>query len=374
MVSKLVKTLDEVGYGVVGPLLEPLLADRVRSRLLRMWEERETQPLPGDSESKRSFDRIRPEFARLHLEDAVFGYAALQADVARLGLEIIGDEVNLGWSQCYIKAGGGDPYTRIPWHQDAYYAVTEGKGYQVWIALEDLSARGGPLSFAVAPPDNAILTHRWSEELDFWECEPEPPYEELLLGRGQGVCFTTYNPHRSSTNYEDAPRVGLSLALAEPGVRLKQNGELVGDRIPLVRQGKPVFDLVLDFARNGNVEDTAHPGWGVIEEIAELWPGSRDNLKVALPRLVEAAQKGTEEEVGLAIGGLLTSHLRGKRVNGDLVSARYGVAELRRESGDMLAAGRVADALSLLYRLREVDPYDEYLLKMLPQVLEEASP
>ena len=205
-----------------------------------------------------------------------------------------------------------------------------------------------------APKPEGLLHHVWDEPLLFYRCDvDESLAAPVELRRGQAFVFTGGLPHRSGINVSGASRVAYSISFTSSAARLRANGEPFGDRVPLLRGGASVRDVVMDYARAAASNE--HLGARVVAEIAERAPRRASQLHALLDAARAAAAARDDGALDAVVGDLLAVLPDSQEVLGDLVRSRARVDQLLREIASV--GGNTSElGISLLERVLELEP------------------
>jgi hypothetical protein len=343
----------ERGYLVTPPLFPVSTLDAVQREIERIW--REEQDKARADPRRLAFARARPELPRLHLRSPVLSAFCRSRALAAIAVAIAGSNVDLFYNQAYAKAPGADPRTAVPWHQDAFYAETDRLTYNCWIAVTRATLDSGTLRFAPRPATPALLHHEWDESLQFYRCDvDERLATPVVLERGQAFVYATGVPHASGVNASGGVRIAYSVGFAVAGVRLRANGEAFGDRVAVVRAGRPVADWMAEHARGDSA--AREVAEGVLRDIAQRLPDGDGEALVRdrFSRCVALLDAGLADRWDDEVGQLLALVEPDVEVLGDLKRARARVDQLLQEYERVRGRDPVA-ARHLLERVLELD-------------------
>jgi hypothetical protein len=346
-----VSAFHERGYLVTPPLFTGGTLDAVQHEIERVW--RLEQDKARADPRRLAFARARPEMPRLHLRSPVLSAFCRSRPLADLAAALAGPDVDLFYNQAYAKAPGADPRTAIPWHQDGFYAETDRLTYNCWIAVTRVTEESGTLRFSARPANAGLLPHEWDESLQFYRCNvDERQAAPVVAERGQAFVYATDVPHSSTVNASDAARIAYSVGFAVAGVRLRANGEAFGDRVPVVRAGRPVADWMAEHARDDPAaQDVAA---GLLHEIAARVPDGEPLARERFARYRELLVAGEPDQADVALGQLLALVEPDVEVLGDLKRARARVDQLFEEV-ERVRGRDPAAARHLLERVLELD-------------------
>jgi hypothetical protein len=322
----------------------------IRAEIESIWERRRAA-------SRDRFAVHRPELPRLHRESTVLGAFVRHPALVALAARVIGPDVDMLWNQAHCKAPGGDPLGRYPWHQDGFYAPVEPSGgYSCWIALTPTRADNGALAGVTRSDDRSLRPHTWNPELTYYVCEVGDEESEVLeMELGEFLLFDNMWPHGSGPNTSAEPRIGYSLSYAHAGTRLKATGQPYGDRVPVLRDGRSVDDVMAELARDPSI---AGPGRRLLDELLGRMPEIADLIESRFAAFRQALLAGDEARTAAALTDLVCSAPDEAIVLGDLLRSRGIPDEIRRELRDLGEHDPTARRL-LLGRLLELDPGDD---------------
>jgi ectoine hydroxylase-related dioxygenase (phytanoyl-CoA dioxygenase family) len=342
------------GHCVTPPLFDDGTLSAVRGEIERVWHERNeqsTQPGTRSPLSKEDALRVRPELQRLHLDSELLAAFCCHPRLAAVARALIGPDADLSWNQAYAKAPGGDPRTAIPWHQDAYYAEVDGPTYNCWVAITRTTIENGTIRRAPQPP--ALIPHAWDERLLFYRCEiDERAAVDVELAPGQAFIFTGHVPHASGVNASGETRVAYSLSFSAPSARLRANGETFGDRIPVLRGGRPIGEVMEEHAL---APGGGSPGARIVAEILARAPGRAKETRALLGAYATALRAEDRAEAERILPRVLSMLPDDREVLGDRLRARARVDQLMRELSKIRGRDAPSERL-LLERVLELDP------------------
>ncbi len=152
--------------------------------------------------------------------------------------ELIGPNVRLYWNQSVYK----QPETpkEFPWHQDNGYTPVEPEQYYTcWLALTDSTVENGCVWVLPRSHKNGTLPHQDSPIGKVGYRGPDPGIPVPLKG-GSMVVFSSLLLHRSGPNVSHGPRKAYVIQYCQDPTCLVKTGELVDDRLWIVRNGQPV--------------------------------------------------------------------------------------------------------------------------------------
>ena len=322
----------------------------IRAEIEAIWSERRAG-------SRDPFATHRPELPRLHRVSPTLGAFTRHPVLVALAARVIGPNVDMLWNQAHCKASGGNPLGRYPWHQDGFYAPVEPTGgYSCWIALTPARAENGALAGVTRSGHRGLRPHTWNPQLGYYVCEVADDEAEILeMAPGDFVIFDNLWPHGSGPNTSGEPRIGYSLSYAHAGTRLIATGETYGDRVPVLREGRPMESVMEELARNPS---STGPGRRVLGELQGRMPEIADLLESRFASYREAVLAGDIALASRALTDFLCSAPDEAIVLGDLLRSRGIPDEIRRELRDLGTRDPTARRL-LLGRLLELDPGDE---------------
>jgi hypothetical protein len=219
----------------------------------------------------------------------------------------------------------------------------------VWIAISESTIENGTMVRAPKPAGDKPLPHTWDERLLFYRCAvDERDAEPVELDPGQAFVFSGLVPHRSGVNRGAAPRIAYSVSFVSPRTRLRANGQAFGDRVPVLRGGRPIREVM---------EENAAAGAAVLAEIAARAPLERDVLLGRERAYRSAIAHGDEALAERELLALLAIVPRSEEAMGDLVQARARVDQIVREYEKIRGTDPRVERL-LLERVLELAPDD----------------
>ncbi len=322
----------------------------IRTEIESIWNARRTTS--GDR-----FAVHRPELPRLHGESPTLGAFVRHPLLVTLAARIIGDDVDMLWNQAHCKGPGGNPLGRYPFHQDGFYAPVEPTGgYSCWIALTPTRADNGAIVGVTRSDDRSLRDHTWDPELTYYVCEVSDEESETLeMQPGEFLLFDNMWPHGSGPNTTDQPRIAYSLSYALAGTCLKATGQPYGDRVPVVRDGRSIDEVMEELAKDPSAPG---PGRRVLDELQERMPEIADRIESRFEIYRQAVLTGDAAGAANALTNLICSAPDEVMVLGDLLRSRGIPDEVRRELRDLGNQDPTARRL-LLGRLLELAPDDD---------------
>ncbi len=355
--ADLVRHFHAHGFCVTPPLFDAGTLAGVHREIERIWRDR-NGPVAGAGArgalSENDALRVRPELQRLHLDSPVLAAFCCHPRLAALARALIGGDADLSWNQAYAKAPGGDARTEIPWHQDGWYAEVDGATYNCWIAVTRTTVANGTIRRAPRPEGAAMLPHKWDDRLLFYGCAiDEGTAVDVALEPGQAFVFTGRIPHASGVNASGEARVAYSLSFSAAGARLRANGERFGDRVAVLREGRPIGEVMEEHVRDP--DDEARPGARVVAEILARAPARAGETRALLHAYDGALREGDQPRADGLLGQMLAVLPEDREVLGDQVRARTRVDQLQRELAKIRGRDAPAERL-LLERVLEIDP------------------
>jgi ectoine hydroxylase-related dioxygenase (phytanoyl-CoA dioxygenase family) len=151
--------------------------------------------------------------------------------------QLLGPDVDLYWNQSVFKGPEGSK--QFPWHQDdGYTPVTPSPYLTLWLALNDATAENGTISILPGSHKNGLMPHRKSPiGLICHELDDPDQGVVVPVPAGSMAVFQSLTMHKSSVNRSQGVRKAYVIQYCRAGTRNAQTGELVPDKIPVVRGG-----------------------------------------------------------------------------------------------------------------------------------------
>ena len=204
------------GYLVYPTLFGQDHIDRLRMRMDDIAEGRapdfpqsniEFEPGSG----RRSIRKIN----RCAENDPVFFEHAGNDAILDIVEELIGPDIKLFASQCFMKPPGG---VEKPWHQDsAYFSIEPTNLVTCWLALDDVTLENGCLRVIPGSHREGLVEHDpWQlgdrEDKQVGEDRLDRDREKPIVMPAGGCSFHhSVLLHRSGPNRSDQPRRGLAV-------------------------------------------------------------------------------------------------------------------------------------------------------------------
>jgi phytanoyl-CoA hydroxylase len=216
-----VEDYQRLGYLVVEDLFEPQEIDELRERIVAVAEgrvpnfpDRDIEYEPGKQNSPGIL-AIR-KINRCAENDSVFMKHAKNSRVLDVVESLIGHDIKLFASQCFMKPPGG---VEKPYHQDsAYFTIEPLSLVTCWIALDDVTIGNGCMWVIPGSHSGQLFDH--SQEWDVGgRKDMQVPDEHLDLRREipielkAGSCSFHHSVllHRSGPNQTNTSRRGLAI-------------------------------------------------------------------------------------------------------------------------------------------------------------------
>lgn len=145
--------------------------------------------------------------------DPVFRAHAEHPAILDIVESLIGPDIKLYTSQCFMKPPGG---VAKPWHQDsAYFCIEPMNLVTCWTALDDVTVENGGLWVVPGSHKNGLVQHdewRVGGREDKQIERPDDAAQEAIVMPAGGCSFHhSLLLHRSGANRTDQPRRGLAV-------------------------------------------------------------------------------------------------------------------------------------------------------------------
>lgn len=210
----------ETGYLVVDRLIRQSKLDEIRNGLAAIANGEVTTFPTADVElepgaKEQSLSTVR-KLNRCAENDALFRELAADAAILDIVQSLIGPDIKLFGSQCFMKPPGG---VEKPYHQDsAYFPIEPFDLVTCWIALDDVTVDNGCMWVIPGSHRNGILDHSQAWMVGNRR-DKQVPGDKLDLNRevpivmSAGSCSFHHSVllHRSGPNRTDRPRRGLAV-------------------------------------------------------------------------------------------------------------------------------------------------------------------
>ena len=173
----------------------------------------------------------------------------------RVTTALLGESVYLFNEQWVVK--GAEQGMKFAWHQDSGYVAFRDPGnvhrpyLTCWCALDDMSRANGTIS--VMPHERVgsrgmVFPHRREPgSNDLVGYEGEDPGELCEMPAGSVAVFSSTSLHRSSANTTRRLRRAYLAQYSIEPIR-SSNGDLWGQAVPFVANGRLVYDAAADDA------------------------------------------------------------------------------------------------------------------------------
>lgn len=297
----------------------------------------------------------RPELARLHRDSERLASFCFHSTLATIAGRVIGPDVDLVWNQAHVKGGGGHVRGITPWHQDdAYIHLDAPLTFTCWVALTPATRENGAMWGLLRDPERAPRPHHWDPDTEHFTCDvDDEDAEPILVERGQVVLFDSRFCHRSPPNLTAEARIGYSFIFSRPGARLRKTGERFGDRLPVVRGGRPVAEVMRELARHTG---DGFAGRHVVAELEREMPEHAADIAALVERMRHSTAEGDGDEAERALCRLLCLSPREVVVQGLALSLRTSVDAILREVDRLTDPAHEGDVRLLLGQALRVAP------------------
>lgn len=208
------------GYFVAETLLTAAETETLKRRTIEVAEGQEAAFPQSDIElepgaTERNIHTVR-KLNRCAENDPVFLAHAKREKVLDIVESLIGPDIKLYSSQCFMKPPGG---VEKPYHQDsAYFTIEPLDLVTCWTALDDVTEENGCMWVIPGSHRGEILDH--SKEWTVGDRTDKQVPDELLdrsretpVVMPAGSCSFHHSVllHRSAPNHSDCPRRGLAV-------------------------------------------------------------------------------------------------------------------------------------------------------------------
>jgi ectoine hydroxylase-related dioxygenase (phytanoyl-CoA dioxygenase family) len=217
--AELAKTYQRDGYFVARHLLPREHATALRERMQQIAEGQADGFPMSDVELEPERNDGRPRAARkinrCSENDALFLAHAMDERILDIVEQLIGPDIKLYTSQCFMKPPGG---VEKPYHQDsAYFCIEPMDLVTCWTALDDVTIDNGCLWVIPGSHREGLVEHdQW-----FVGGREDKQVPDTRLNRSREVAITmpagscsfhhSLLLHRSGANESDKPRRGLAV-------------------------------------------------------------------------------------------------------------------------------------------------------------------
>ena len=200
------------GYVVMEGLLSRGHISRLRERMDEIASGKTPGHPSGDIELEPGGGAIR-KINRCAENDAVFRAHAEHPGILNIVESLIGPDIKLFASQCFMKPPGG---VAKPWHQDsAYFCIEPMALVTCWTALDDVTIENGGMWVIPGSHKKGLVEHSpWNlgERVDK-QAFPQEESGKCAIEMPAGGCSFHHSMllHRSGPNRTDRPRRGLAV-------------------------------------------------------------------------------------------------------------------------------------------------------------------
>lgn len=202
---------ESAGYLVCSDLLSAEHLTALRSRMEAVAAGRTEFPA-GDIEYEPDSRAIR-KINRCAENDPVFRSHAENPAILDIVESLIGPDIKLFASQCFMKPPGG---VEKPWHQDsAYFCIEPMSLVTCWTALDDVTEDNGGMWVLPGSHRGGLVRHaRWQlgdredKQVDLTD---DSRQQAITMPAGGCSFHHSLLLHRSGPNRTDRPRRGLAV-------------------------------------------------------------------------------------------------------------------------------------------------------------------
>lgn len=151
--------------------------------------------------------------------------------------QLLGENVDLYWNQSVFKAPEGDK--QFPWHQDdGYTPVTPSPYLTLWLALNDATVENGCISVLPGSHKNGLQPHEKTPiGLACHSLDDPDQGVPVPVKAGSIAVFQSLTMHKSGVNRSKGMRKAYIIQYSHAGLRHAISGELLPNKIPLMRNG-----------------------------------------------------------------------------------------------------------------------------------------
>jgi len=184
--------------------------------------------------------KLRPFLGHIHSKSELVKKFVTGPVFQEICRTFIGPDADLYYNQAVLKPPGkGKPFG---WHQDTQYIITEPLEYVTcWLAVADATVENGTIWIVPGLHKQGLLPHIYSDEQREWQCQFDDSAKiPVEIKAGQMAIFSSLLPHSSGPNVSETTRYAYVPQYHIAAVTKRGTEELVGDQLPLLRDGQPV--------------------------------------------------------------------------------------------------------------------------------------
>lgn len=154
-----------------------------------------------------------------------------------LTTQLLGDDVDLYYNQTVYKNPEGSKI--FPWHQDdAYTPVTPSPYVTCWLAVTDATTENGCISVLPGSHHQGLQPHTQSPiGLVGYSADAEDQGIQVPVSKGSLIVFWSTVLHKSGPNLSGGMRKAYVIQYAKHGLMRIEDGQVIPDLIPVVRNG-----------------------------------------------------------------------------------------------------------------------------------------
>lgn len=212
-------TRAEVDFFTVNGYLGPFAAV-TEADMAAIRAQIETDVLPVDGPNPRSRVGSR------HMDQRVIYDLALQPAIIDRMASIYGPDLIMWATNLWLKDPGG---AEIPWHQDiTFWPLEPPVNLSAWIAIDNVTVENSCVQIIPGSHRSPIPHIDADSDMAFGKMA-DPTYFDvgeainMELRPGEFFLFTERLLHRSSKNTSDLRRLGMSIRVTLPIVRIDQD-------------------------------------------------------------------------------------------------------------------------------------------------------
>lgn len=237
------RQFHELGYFVTEPMFSQVQLKEMAAEFDRVHGDQiERAEADTDADPARvELVRSRPFIGQFHTRSETAARFIKAPIYLEACAKLLGPDADLYFNQAVIKPPEkGKPFA---WHQDSGYVATEPLEYiTCWTAISRTFVANGCIWVIPGSHKWGVLDHPRNEADQTLHAQFDDDSGAIAVEMqpGQVAIFSSLMLHRNGPNTSDQIRRGYVPQYHHPGVIAVRDGKPFGDRLPVLRDGKPV--------------------------------------------------------------------------------------------------------------------------------------
>jgi ectoine hydroxylase-related dioxygenase (phytanoyl-CoA dioxygenase family) len=231
----------EQGYFVTEPQWSAKELAEVAAEFDHLIEENIREAERSDDAQKLAFAKTRPFIGMAHKKSPLLARFVKSPVYVEACARLIGPDADLYYNQIVVKPP--EKGRSFNWHQDSGYTITKPLEYiTCWTAIGRAFVENGCIWVIPGSHKRGLIEHRLNEQSHSTDAviESEEDALPVEMQAGQVAIFNSLLLHKSGPNVSREVRRAYVPQYHHARVVRADNGQPLGDRVPIVRRGRPV--------------------------------------------------------------------------------------------------------------------------------------